>query len=165
MAVQVEPSTIEILHKEMSASKAGMKEAAQKIGNDVTDLVSPINWTRAHPWATLSVAAVAGFLAAAYTPTPHEVKKEATKAKTKHSLSDMFKRFMPDQNGHDEKEKSTKEATAAAPAGSSWLSTLIHEAAAMIRPVLVSMVSNSISAYAKQPSDGNPQTDSPSPTT
>ena len=164
MAVQVDPSPAQILEKEMSASKAGMKDAVKKIGCDVSDLVSPVNWTRAHPIGTLCVAAVSGFIAAAYTPSPvHAKKKPAKNGRKRESFADMFKRFTPSHDEPEEK-KHEPENTANAPANGGWLTTIIHEVAAIIRPMLVSLVSNSISAYSQQrdaekhPQDATPPT-------
>jgi hypothetical protein len=131
-ALQTPPDKLtesEYLAQQAEAAKLAMASAWAQVKERLAQGASPQAWAKEHPWVAVSAAAVAGFVAASAIIPSKEEQTLKKLAAIERALNPALQRAEhAEGNGHGKK----------APA--SFLTTLLHEALAIARPAIVSLM-------------------------
>jgi hypothetical protein len=138
-------SESEYLEQQAAAAKEAIAKTLADIKGRLGETVDVRLWARQHPWLTLASAAVAGF-ATASTLVP---SKEQQALRKLASIEEALR-----EPRHEEKHKESENGKSK---DHGIVGTLIREAIAALRPLLVTFLSTSLNSRMP-PSDG-PQTD------
>ena len=138
-------SESEYLEKQATAAKEAIAATLSDIKGRLGETVDVKLWTRQHPWLMLASAAVAGF-ASASTLVP---SKEQQALRKLASIEEALR-----EPRHEEKRKDSENGKSK---DHGIIGTIVREAIAALRPLLVTFLSSSLN-NRMPPADG-PQTD------
>lgn len=136
-------SESEYLAQQAAAAKAAIASTLGDIKGRLGETIDVRLWTRQHPWITLASAAVAGF-AAASTLVP---SKEQQALKKLAAIEEALREPRHEREGHDGHSEDGK-----AP-HKGLIGTLIHEAIAALRPILVALMTSGLGGQQQAPQE------------
>ncbi len=136
-----------------------MRQASSEMKAWLVQSVSPIQWTRQHPWIGLSAGAVAGFVAATMAVPSKEQQALRKLRRIEAALN-------PSREARQENGKSDRDHDSKDKKKGSLLGTLLHELAGAAGPLLMSVLnSQNAQAGAGQGQPAGPSADAGASTT
>ena len=122
-------SEADYLAQQAQNAQLALSRAFGEVSQRLREGVDPKLWAKEYPWMTVGAAAVAGFLTA-YTLIPSKEEQALKKlAKIERALNPPPPRREEHTNGDAEKDQR-----------GGMLATMLHEALAVVRPALVSLI-------------------------
>jgi hypothetical protein len=132
-------SEAEFLDRQARAAKAAMQATVEEIRVELAQGLSPIELAKRHPWLALVGSAAGGFAAAA-AMVPSKEQQALNRLRRMHEAMHPEPKRCPSENG---KNSHAKENT--------FGGTLLSHLLGIIRPIIVSLISATISSHVKHP--------------
>jgi hypothetical protein len=139
-----ELSESEYLAQQAASAKAAITGALSEMGKDFARTADPRLWARQHPWATLAASAVAGFAAAA-TLVPSKEQQALAKLAAIERALEAHRPGKHAADGEKASDGNGKEHKGG------FLTTLLHELIAVVRPAILSVISAGLASHAAPP--------------
>jgi hypothetical protein len=147
----------EFLSRQAEEAKAAMGQLLKELSSGLGKGADPRIWARQYPWLTVASSAVAGFVATSLLVPSKEQQALNKLAAIERALNPQPKP-KPEpapSNGDGDKAADYKGGS------TSFMSMILREVIAAVRPALVSLLTAGVTAHASKPSEEEMQAAAP----